>query len=69
MNPKQIKEGRKQRKLSQAHLAQYLGVRRQTVSDWERGVHKPHRSFVRRLREILTTFPTTAPGNYDEPSS
>ena len=36
-----LKVLRKRLKLNQTQLAQALGVRQATISDWERGIHKP----------------------------
>ncbi len=40
MKPEQIRVARDLLRLSQAQLAQAMGVHRQTVSKWERGVAK-----------------------------
>ena len=53
MKPREIKEERTRFGLSQAALARHIGVRRQTISDWERGVNAPHQTFVKRLREVF----------------
>lgn len=37
---------------SQAELADRLGVYQQTVSDWEVGAHKPHRSISKLLTQV-----------------
>ena len=47
-----IKALRKHMKLTQAQFAQELGVRRQTVSEWENGVYDPDRSTTRFLDVI-----------------
>ncbi|WBL36898.1 helix-turn-helix domain-containing protein [Tepidiforma flava] len=36
--------------LSQAAMARRLGVRQQTVSDWETGLHRPRGASARLLR-------------------
>ena len=38
--------------LTQAELANKLGVRQATVADWERGKHKPHPIFIKTLNDI-----------------
>ncbi len=44
-----IKALRKHMSLTQAAFAQELGVRRQTVSEWENGVYEPDRSTAKHL--------------------
>lgn len=44
-----IKALRKHMQLTQAQFAQELGVRRQTVSEWENGVYDPDRSTTKFL--------------------
>ncbi|MEL6334288.1 MAG: helix-turn-helix transcriptional regulator [Cyanobacteria bacterium J06633_23] len=55
-----IKALRKHMSLTQAKFAQALGVRRQTVSEWENGVYDPDRSTTKFLELIAkqTEFPT-----------
>ena len=47
-----IKALRKHMSLTQAQFAEELGVRRQTVSDWENGVYDPDRSTTKFLELI-----------------
>ena len=47
-----IKALRKHMSLTQAQFAQELGVRRQTVSEWENGVYDPDRSTTKFLALI-----------------
>ncbi len=47
-----IKALRKHMGLTQAEFAQQLGVRRQTVSEWENGVYDPDRSKTKFLNLI-----------------
>lgn len=51
-NSDTIKAMRSHIGLSQKELAQELGVRQQTVSDWENGVHPPTRSNVNSLNRV-----------------
>lgn len=48
-----IKAWRAYKGLSQQELAEMLGVRRSTVTDWESGKHDPHDMNLRRVAEIL----------------
>ncbi|MDA0673560.1 MAG: helix-turn-helix transcriptional regulator [Cyanobacteria bacterium] len=54
-----IKSLRKTLKLTQAEFADTLGVRRQTVSEWENGVYSPDRSTLKHLQLIARTAPET----------
>jgi DNA-binding transcriptional regulator YiaG len=47
-----IRALRKHMSLTQAAFAQELGVRRQTVSEWENGVYEPDRSTAKHLELI-----------------
>lgn len=47
-----IKALRKHMHLTQAQFAQELGVRRQTVSEWENGVYDPDRSTTKFLELV-----------------
>lgn len=48
-NADAIKALRKHMHLTQAQFAETLGVRRQTVSEWENGVYAPERSTTKHL--------------------
>ncbi len=50
-----IRALRKHMKLTQAQFANQLGVRRQTVSEWENGVYAPDRSTHKHLALVATT--------------
>ncbi|MEL6381524.1 MAG: helix-turn-helix transcriptional regulator [Cyanobacteria bacterium J06626_18] len=50
-----IKALRKHMNLTQAQFAETLGVRRQTVSEWENGVYLPDRSTVKHLALVAQT--------------
>jgi DNA-binding transcriptional regulator YiaG len=41
---------RRRRGLSQAGMARLLGVRQQTISEWETGLHRPRGASARLLR-------------------
>lgn len=47
-----VKALRKHMGLTQAKFAEELGVRRQTVSEWENGVYEPERSTAKHLELI-----------------
>jgi DNA-binding transcriptional regulator YiaG len=66
-NQTTIKSLRKTLKLTQAEFADTLGVRRQTVSEWENGVYSPDRSTLKHLQLIAQQAPQTLP--IDEASS
>lgn len=51
-NQNAIRALRKYMSLTQAKFAQELGVRRQTVSEWENGVYEPDRSTAKHLERI-----------------
>ena len=50
-----IKRLRNERCLSQEQLADQLGVTRQTVSDWERGVSFPDLATLERIAQVFAT--------------
>ncbi len=56
-----IKALRKHMSLTQAQFAQELGVRRQTVSEWENGVYDPDRSTTKFLELIAKQSDFEAP--------
>lgn len=51
-NQAAVKALRKHMSLTQAKFAQELGVRRQTVSEWENGVYEPDRSTAKHLERL-----------------
>ena len=50
-----IKQHRKNKGFTQETLAQELGVVRQTVSKWEKGLSVPDAELLQRLSEVLET--------------
>jgi transcriptional regulator with XRE-family HTH domain len=48
-----LREARYRAGLSQSALAERIGVRRETISDWERGLKRPYAFYVKRLCEAL----------------
>ncbi|MCW5316283.1 helix-turn-helix domain-containing protein [Nostoc sp. KVJ3] len=55
-NSKSIKALRLQIGLTQAEFAQELGVRQQTVSEWENGIYEPTRSKSKHLDLVAKTI-------------
>ncbi len=51
-NPHRIKALREHLQLTQRQMADELQVRQQTISEWETGVHKPHRSTQKILSMV-----------------
>lgn len=58
-----IRALRKHMGLTQADFAEEMGVRRQTVSEWENGVYDPDRSTARFLRHIAKQADFQVPEN------
>jgi transcriptional regulator with XRE-family HTH domain len=52
---KNVKRLRTQRDMSQEQLAEKLGVARQTVSSWERGISYPDLPMLEKLAQVLDT--------------
>lgn len=50
---KDMREYRKQAGLNQQDLASFVGVRRETISDWERGLYFPSNENLKKLARIL----------------
>ena len=48
-----VKEYRKEKGLSQKDLSALLGIRRQTISDWERGEFMPNQDNLKKLAQIF----------------
>jgi DNA-binding transcriptional regulator YiaG len=51
-NAHRIKALREYLKLTQSEMAEELQVRQQTISEWETGVHTPHRSTQKVLSMV-----------------
>jgi DNA-binding transcriptional regulator YiaG len=51
-NPSQIRALREHMDLTQRELADMLEVRQQTISEWETGLHTPHRSTQKTLTMV-----------------
>lgn len=49
---KRIKALREHMKMTQQQMADELEVRQQTISEWETGVHRPHRSTQKTLSMV-----------------
>jgi putative transcriptional regulator len=50
---KDVKEYRKSRGLSQHNLADKLGVRRATISDWENGIYFPTNENIKKMAQVF----------------
>lgn len=61
-----IKALRKHMSLTQAQFAQELGVRRQTVSEWENGVYDPDRSTTKFLALVAKQAKFQTPATEQE---
>ena len=59
---------RKEKGLSQEQLALEIGVSRQSISKWERGVSQPELSNIDRICEVLEITPNELMGYIDERS-
>jgi putative transcriptional regulator len=51
-NPDMIRSLREHMDLTQRELADLLEVRQQTISEWETGLHTPHRSTQKTLTMV-----------------
>lgn len=61
-----IRIARKAHKLSQAELAEALGCRQQTISEWEVGMHVPGNAYQRLLDRYFASFFATDGGEPKE---
>jgi putative transcriptional regulator len=50
--PDMIRSLREHMGMTQRELADHLEVRQQTISEWETGLHKPHRSTQKTLSMV-----------------
>jgi len=48
-----IKELREERGISQAQLAQAIGIRQQTISQYENGITQPDIQTIKKLRDFF----------------
>lgn len=48
-----LREKRKEKKLTQKQLAELIGAKHNSVSDWERGDNKPDPDTIERICEVL----------------
>jgi DNA-binding transcriptional regulator YiaG len=64
-NPDMIRALREHMSLTQRELADQLEVRQQTISEWETGLHIPHRSTQKTLSMVAehAGFSYSAPPN------
>lgn len=53
-----LRRYRRAHALTQAALAEHLGVEQATVSRWERGTHQPELGIQRRLRDLMRCVPS-----------
>lgn len=53
MFPEKLKELRKRKKLSQEKLADVLGVSKQSVYKWERGINKPDTENLKKMANLF----------------
>jgi len=53
MIDKRIKELREEKQLSQAALAQMIGVSQKAIDYWERGVNEPKASYIIKLADFF----------------
>ena len=66
-----VKELRERAGLSQAAFARRLGVRQQTVSEWETGRYAPRGAsltVLRLLEEEVAPYDASPPGEEDAPA-
>ena len=52
MTPDQVRESRRELGLSQADLAELIGVSPRTVKYWESGQRSPRRVAVKRIQDL-----------------
>jgi len=67
LTPEDVAALRARLGLSQAAFAAELGVRQQTVSEWETGRYRPRGASVRMLRTLAERAEAYDPGHPREP--
>lgn len=55
MLPERLKELRKEKKLTQKELAEQIGIKQNSYSDWETGKNEPNLENIVKLSKILDT--------------
>lgn len=66
--PQRLRYARKRANMSQGEVARRLGVKRQTVGNWETGLARPRAGLIPLLVEILNTNAAYLFGETDDPS-
>jgi len=66
--PQRLRYARERARLSQGEVARLLGVKRQTVGNWEAGLARPRAGLIPLLAEILNTTAAYLFGESDDPS-
>ena len=56
-NAETIRQSRKARSLTQAELAESLGCRQQTISEWELGMYEPKNAYQKLLSLFFGSTP------------
>ena len=56
-NAESIRQSRKARGLTQAELAESLGCRQQTISEWELGMYEPKNAYQKLLSLFFGSTP------------
>jgi len=56
-NAESIRQARKARSLTQAELAEALGCRQQTISEWELGMYEPKNAYQKLLSLFFGSTP------------
>lgn len=56
-NAETIRQSRKARSLTQAELAEALGCRQQTISEWELGMYEPKNAYQKLLSLFFGSTP------------
>lgn len=64
-----IKEYRKKKNMTQKELANLIGAKHNSISDWENNKNKPDADTIERLCEVLEMIPNDFFGNYSREES